>query len=47
MPNAHALSRIAFDDDESENYGVSFALNNIYFLQSDLVIPAETKLNLK
>ena len=34
IPQAHALSRLDFDDD---NYRMRFALDNIYFVQSNLM----------
>ena len=41
IPHADALSRMDFDEDESENDRVCFAINNIYFAHSDLVTQAE------
>ena len=35
-----------FDEDESDNDRVCFAINNIYFAQSDLVTQAEIKIEL-
>ena len=46
MPHADALSRMDFDEDESDNDQVCFAINNIYFAQSDLVTQAEIKTEL-
>ena len=43
MPHADALIRMDFDDDESDNDRVCFAINDIYFAQSDLVNQAEIK----
>ena len=37
IPHSDALSRMDFDEDESDNDRVCFAINNIYFAQSDLV----------
>ena len=44
--HAYALNRIDFDEDESDNDRVCFAINSIYFAQSDLVTQAETKTEL-
>ena len=41
IPHADALSRMDFDEDESDNDRVCFAINNINFAQSDLVTQAE------
>ena len=41
-----ALGRMDFDEDESDNDRVCFAINNIYFTQSDLVTQAEIKTEL-
>ena len=46
IPHADALSRMEFDEDESDNDRVCFAINNIYFAQSDLVNQAEIKTEL-
>ena len=46
IPHADALSRMDFDEDESDNDRVCFAVNNIYFAQSDLVTQAEIKTEL-
>ena len=46
IPHADALSRMDFDEDESDNDRVCFAINNIYFAQSDLVTQAEIKTEL-
>ena len=46
IPHADALSRMDFDEDESDNDRVCFAINNIYFSQSDLVTQAEIKTEL-
>ena len=46
IPHADALSRMDFDEDESDNDRVCFAINNIYFAQSDLVTQAEIKIEL-
>ena len=46
IPLADALSRMDFDQDESDNDRVCFAINNIYFAQSDLVTQAEIKTEL-
>ena len=43
IPHADALERMDFDEDESDNDRVCFAINNIYFSQSDLVTQAEIK----
>ena len=43
IPHADALSRMEFDDDESDNDRVCFAINNIDFAHSDLVTQAEIK----
>ena len=40
IPHAEALSRMDFDKDELDNDRVCFAINNIYFAQSDLVTQA-------
>ena len=40
------MSRIDFDEDESDKERVCFAINNIYFAQSDLVTRAEIKTEL-
>ena len=46
IPHADALSRMDFDEDESDNDRVCFAINNIYFAQCELVTPAEIKTDL-
>ena len=46
IPHADALSRMDFDEDESNNDRVCFAINNIHFAQSDLVAKAEIKTEL-
>ena len=46
IPHAEALSRMDFDEDESDKYRVCFAINNIYFALSDLVTQAEIKTEL-
>ena len=43
IPHADALSRMDFEEDESDNDRVCFAINNIYFAQSDLVTEAGIK----
>ena len=43
IPHADALSRMEFDENELDNDRVCFAINNIYFAQSDLVTHAEIK----
>ena len=43
IPHADALRRMDFDEDESENDRVCFAINHIYFTHSDLVTQAEIK----
>ena len=45
IPNADALSRLDFDDDD-DNDRVCFALDNIYFVQSDLVTQSDIKTEL-
>ena len=47
IPHADALSRMDSDDGESDNDRVCFAINNIYFAQSDLVTQAEIKTELE
>ena len=42
IPHADALSRLDFDDDD-DNDRVCFALDNIYFVQSDLVTQSGIK----
>ena len=44
-PHADALSRLDFDDDD-DNDRVCFALDNIYFVQSDLVTQSDVKTDL-
>ena len=46
IPHADGLSRMDFDEDESEKDRVCFAINNIYFAQSDLATQAEIKTEL-
>ena len=46
IPHADALSRMDFDKDEPDNDRVCFAINNIYFAQSDLVNQAKIKTKL-
>ena len=46
IPHADALSRLDFDEDESDNDRVCFAINKIYFAQGDLVTQAEIKTDL-
>ena len=41
IPYADALSRVDFGEDESDNDRMCFAINNIYFAQSDLETQAE------
>ena len=45
-PHADALTRMDFDENESDNDRVCFAINNIYFGQSDLVAQTEIKTEL-
>ena len=45
IPHADALSRLDFDDDD-DNDRVCFALDNIYFVQSDLVTQSDIKTEL-
>ena len=45
IPNADALSRLDFDDDD-DNDQFCFALDNIYFVQSDLVTKSDIKTEL-
>ena len=45
IPHADVLSRVDFDEDESDNDRVCFAIN-IYFAQTDLVTQAEIKTEL-
>ena len=45
IPRADALSRLEFDDDD-DNDRVCFALDNIYFVQSDLVTQSDIKIEL-
>ena len=42
IPHVDALSRLDFDDDD-DNDRVCFALDNIYFVQSDLVTQSDIK----
>ena len=46
IPHADALSTMDFDEDESDNDRMCFAINNIYFGQSDLVNQVEIKTEL-
>ena len=46
IPHADALIRMDFDEEESDNDRVCFAINNIYFAHSDLVTQAEIKTDL-
>ena len=46
IPHADALSRLDFDDDD-DNDRVCFALDNIYFVQSDLVTQSDIKTELR
>ena len=46
MFHAYALTRMDFDEDESHNDRVCFAINIIYFAQSDLLTQAEIKTEL-
>ena len=46
IPQADTLSRIDFDEDESDKDRVCFAINNIYLTQSDFVTQAEIKTEL-
>ena len=43
IPHADVLSRMDFEEDESDSDRVCFAINNLYFAQSDLVTQAEIK----
>ena len=43
IPHADALRRMNFDEDESKNDRVCFAISNIYFSQRDLATQAEIK----
>ena len=43
IPHEDALSRMDFNEDKSDNDRVCFAINNIYFAQSDLMTEAEIK----
>ena len=45
-PHADGLSKMDFDEDESDNDRVCFAIKNIYLAQSDLVTQAEIKTEL-
>ena len=47
IPHADALSRMDYGEDELDNARVCFAINNIYFAQSDLVTQAEIKTELE
>ena len=44
--HALALSRIDFDEEESDNDRVGFAINNIYFAQNGLLSRAKIKIEL-
>ena len=46
MTHADALRRMDFDEDESSNDQMCFAIENIYFAQSDLVTQEEIKTEL-
>ena len=46
IPHADASSRMDFDEEESDNDRVCFAIIKIYFAQSDLVTQAEIKTEL-
>ena len=46
IPHADALSWMNFNEDESDNDRLCFAINNIYFAQSDLLTQAEIKTEL-
>ena len=46
IPHADALSRMDFDEDESDTDRVCFAINNIYLAHSELVTQAEIKIEL-
>ena len=46
IPHADAFSRMDFDEDKSDNDRVCFAINNIYFAQSDLSTQAEIRTEL-
>ena len=43
ITHADALNRMRFDEEESDNDRVCFAINNIYFAKSDLVTQSEFK----
>ena len=45
IPHADALKRLDFDDDDDKDR-VCFALDNIYFVQSDLVTHSDIKTEL-
>ena len=45
IPHAEALSRLDFDDDD-DNDRVCFALDNMYFVQSDLLTQSDIKTEL-
>ena len=45
IPHADALSRLDFDDDDDKDR-VCFALDNIYFVQSDLMTQSDIKTEL-
>ena len=45
IPYADALSRLDFDDDDDNDRGF-FSLDNIYFVQSDLVAQSDIKTEL-
>ena len=45
IPHADALSRLDFDDDD-DNDRVCFFLDNMYFVQSDLVTQSDVKIEL-
>ena len=46
IPQAEAMSRMDFDKGESSNDRVCFAIKNIFFAQSDLMIQAKIKTEL-
>ena len=46
IPHTEALSRMDFDNEESDDDRVNFTINNIYFAQNDLVTQAEIKTEL-
>ena len=44
IPHVDAMSRLDFDDDDNDR--ICFALDNIYFVQSDLVIQSDIRTEL-